>query len=240
MPAALEAEAVTVAFGGLTAVNRVSLTVEEGAIIGLIGPNGAGKTTLFNALTGHVRASGEVKLFGQRVTRLPAYARTRLGMGRTFQVERPFEGLTVLENVLIPAFLHTADRRAAEARARAALEQVGLSDRALQPSSDLNLARRRRLELAKALALEPKVLFLDELMAGLNPPALRDMISFVRGLADSGMAIVMVEHIMQAVTELCDRVVVLAFGERIAEGTPQQVTDDPRVIEAYLGVEEDD
>ena len=240
MPAALEAEAVTVAFGGLTAVNRVSLTVEEGAIIGLIGPNGAGKTTLFNALTGHVRASGEVKLFGQRVTRLPAYARTRLGMGRTFQVERPFEGLTVLENVLIPAFLHTADRRVAEARARAALEQVGLSDRALQPSSDLNLARRRRLELAKALALEPKVLFLDELMAGLNPPALRDMISFVRGLADSGMAIVMVEHIMQAVTELCDRVVVLAFGERIAEGTPQQVTDDPRVIEAYLGGSDDD
>ena len=240
MPAALRAENVTVTFGGLTAVNRVSLSVEEGAIIGLIGPNGAGKTTLFNALTGHVRSAGEVSLFGQRVTNLPAYARTRLGMGRTFQVERPFEGLTVLENVLIPAFLHTSDRRVAEARAREALDRVELLDRALQPSSDLNLARRRRLELAKALALDPKVLFLDELMAGLNPPALRDMITFVRGLADSGMAIVMVEHIMQAVTELCDRVVVLAFGERITEGTPQQVTDDPRVIEAYLGVEEDD
>ena len=240
MPAALRAENVTVTFGGLTAVNRVSLSVEEGAIIGLIGPNGAGKTTLFNALTGHVRSAGEVSLFGQRVTKLPAYARTRLGMGRTFQVERPFEGLTVLENVLIPAFLHTSDRRVAEARAREALDRVELLDRALQPSSDLNLARRRRLELAKALALDPKVLFLDELMAGLNPPALRDMITFVRGLADSGMAIVMVEHIMQAVTELCDRVVVLAFGERITEGTPQQVTDDPRVIEAYLGVEEDD
>ena len=240
MPAALEAERVTVTFGGLTAVNGVSLRVPEGGIVGLIGPNGAGKTTLFNALTGHVRARGEVRLFGRRVTRLPAYARTRLGMGRTFQVERPFHDLTVLENVLVGAFLRTADRHEAERRALAALERVGLADRALQPAGDLNLARRRRLELARALATEPKVLFLDELMAGLNPPALRDMIAFVRELAGSGMAIVMVEHIMQAVTELCDRVVVLAFGERIAEGTPQQVTDDPRVIEAYLGVEEDD
>src|SRR5690606_26389705 len=163
MPRALEAKGIVDQFGGLLAVNDVSLTREEGSILGLIGPNGAGKSTLFNALTGAAKnEKGEGELFGERVTRLPPYARSLLGMGRTFQIERPFEGLTVLENVLIPAFLRTSNRLEAERRAHTALEEVGLADRALQPSSDLNLARRRRLELAKALALEPRVLFLDE------------------------------------------------------------------------------
>ena len=235
MPRALEANGIVVQFGGLLAVNNVSLTLDEGAILGLIGPNGAGKSTLFNALTGYVKARGQVSFYGRRVDRLQPYARTRLGMGRTFQIERPFEGLTVLENVLIPAFLRAAGPAEAERVAYAALEQVGLADRALQPSSDLNLARRRRLELAKALAVQPKVLFLDELMAGLNPPALKEMIGFVRSLADSGLAIIMVEHIMEAVTELCEEVIVLAFGEKIAHSTPQVVMNDERVVEAYLG-----
>lgn len=235
---ALKADGITVRFGGVTAVDHVSLTVKDGEILGLIGPNGAGKTTLFNALTGFVSLEkGRIALYGEDVTRDPPYLRSRAGMGRTFQTERPFEELTVLENVLVPAFLKTQGRRQAEALAFEMLDRVGLADRAGQPALDLNLARRRRLELAKALAVRPRILFLDEIMAGLNPPALREMIGFVSGLRTQGMAIVMVEHIMQAIIELSDHVIVLASGKVIAEGTPQAVTSDERVIEAYLGTD---
>jgi branched-chain amino acid transport system ATP-binding protein len=238
MPEVLRAERLTVRFGGVTAVDHVDLKLADRDILGLIGPNGAGKTTLFNALTGFVRPDeGAVFMFGREVTHLAPFQRARDGMGRTFQTDRPFEELTVLENVLIPAFLKHPSRRSAERIAREVLDEVGLSDRADQPAMDLNLARRRRLELARALAIEPRILFLDEIMAGLNPPALREMIAFVRKLREKGLAILMVEHIMEAIIELCDHVIVLANGEKIAEGAPQQVVADSRVVEAYLGTD---
>ena len=238
MPNVLRADGITVKFGGVTAVNNVSLSLGSGEILGLIGPNGAGKTTLFNAVTGFAPMhSGRITLLDKDITALPAFKRTRLGFGRTFQTERPFEELTVLENVLVAAFLTVGRRSEAERLAMSVLEQIGLADRAHQPALDLNLARRRRLELAKALAVKPKVIFLDEIMAGLNPPALREMIVFVRSLSAQGLAVLMVEHIMEAIIELSDHVIVLASGEKIAEGTPQQVTSNERVIEAYLGTD---
>lgn len=238
MQSALKADGVTVKFGGVVAVNNVSIDVKKGQVLGLIGPNGAGKTTLFNALTGFVPLnSGHIYLQGRDITSLPAYARIRAGMGRTFQTERPFEELTLLENVLVAAFLKEPKRKQAEYLAMQVLEQVGLADRYDQPALDLNLARRRRLELAKALAVKPDVLFLDEMMAGLNPPALREMIEFVRNLTSENITIVMVEHIMEAIIELSNHVVVMADGSVIAEGRPNEVINDPKVITAYLGVD---
>lgn len=238
MQTVLKADNIKVQYGGVIAVNNVSVSLHEGEVLGLIGPNGAGKSTLFNAITGFTPINeGSVRFFDRDVTSLPAYERTRIGMGRTFQTERPYEDLTVMENVLVAAFLRNPKRKDAERVALSSLEQVGLSDRAHQLSSDLNLARLRRLELAKALALEPKVLFLDEIMAGLNPPALKDMIVFLRSLTATGISIVMVEHIMEAIIELSDHVVVLASGNKIAEGSAKEVISNEKVIEAYLGTD---
>ncbi len=238
MQTVLKAENIKVQYGGLVAVNRVSVSLNKGEVLGLIGPNGAGKSTLFNAITGFAPISeGRVQFFGEDVTNLPPYARSRVGMGRTFQTERPYEEMTVLENVLVAAFLKNPKRKDAERVALSALEKVGMSDRARQLSSDLNLARLRRLELAKALALDPKVLFLDEIMAGLNPPALKEMIEFLRSLTATGISIVMVEHIMEAIIQLSDHVVVLASGSKIAEGSAKEVINNEKVIEAYLGTD---
>lgn len=234
----IQADNIIVKFGGLIAVNNVSLSLKQGEILGLIGPNGAGKSTLFNAITGFAPIhSGKVVFYDEDVTTLPPYVRTRRGMARTFQTEQSYDELTVLENVLVAAFLKQNKRAEAEKIAMEALETVGLADRAHQLSTDLNLARLRRLELAKALALKPKVLFLDEIMAGLNPPALKEMVELLRNLTASGVSIVMVEHIMEAIIELCDHVIVLANGKQIAEGRAIDVTNDPMVIEAYLGTD---
>lgn len=238
MQTVLKADNIKVQYGGVIAVNNVSVSLNQGEVLGLIGPNGAGKSTLFNAITGFAPVSaGQVQFFGKDVTRLQPFERTRIGMGRTFQTERPYEDLTVLENVLVAAFLKNPKRKDAEKVALSALAKVGLSDRAHQLSSDLNLARLRRLELAKALALDPKVLFLDEIMAGLNPPALKEMIEFLRSLTTTGISIVMVEHIMEAIIQLSDHVVVLASGNKIAEGSAKEVINNEKVIEAYLGTD---
>lgn len=238
MQIVLKAENITVKFGGVIAVNNISLSLEQGRILGLIGPNGAGKSTLFNAITGFAPMSaGKVIIYDEDITSQPAYIRTRLGMGRTFQTERPYEELTVLENVLVAAFLNHSKKNDAEKISLKVLEKVGLLDRANQLSSDLNLARLRRLELAKALALEPKILFLDEIMAGLNPPALKEMINLIQGLTSTGISIVMVEHIMEAIIQLSDHVIVLASGNKIAEGSAIDVINDSQVIDAYLGTD---
>jgi branched-chain amino acid transport system ATP-binding protein len=236
----LEARGINVQFGGVKAVHDMSLTLNRGEIVGLIGPNGAGKTTLFNALTGFVPNTGTVLLEGRDISAAQPYELPRLGLARTFQVERPFEDLTVLENVMISSFLRHPKAKDARSHAATALERVGLIDRARQKCSELNLARRRRLEIGKALALEPKVLFLDEVIAGLNPPAQAEMIGFVRQLAQSGIGIVMVEHIMRVIMTLSDRVICMAFGEKIAEGTPKEVSVNPAVLDAYLGGIDDD
>ena len=238
MQTVLKANNIKVQFGGLVAVNHVSLSLDRGQVLGLIGPNGAGKSTLFNAITGFAPvASGTVTFLDREVTKLPPFIRTRIGMGRTFQTERPYEDMTVLENVLVAAFLKHPKRKDAERVALTSLDKVGLADRADQLSSDLNLARLRRLELAKALALEPQVLFLDEIMAGLNPPALKEMIALLKGLTATGISIVMVEHIMEAIIQLADHVIVLASGNKIAEGSAHDVINDEKVIEAYLGTD---
>jgi branched-chain amino acid transport system ATP-binding protein len=236
MGVALRADSLTVEFGGLVAVLDLGFELREGEILGLIGPNGAGKTTVFNAVSGFVRpARGRVSLFGRDVTRLPPWEMARLGVSRTFQVVRPFPRLTVLGNVLVGAHLRHRTRAAAERAAREVVERVGLEGSLHAPASSLTLPSRKRLELARALAIEPRVLLLDEVVAGLNPAEVGEMIALVRGIRASGVSVVIVEHIMKVVMGLSDRVVVLSFGRKIAEGSPDAVAADPEVISAYLG-----
>ena len=232
----LEAHDVVMAFGAFKAVDQASVTVSEGEILGLIGPNGAGKSTFFNCLTGDlVPTSGTVKFNGVDVTRLTPEARAQLGIARTFQVPLTFESMTVAENVMIGAFLRYPDAKTARAKALEVIDRVGMSALADAPARSLGTPGRKRLEIARALAAEPKVLLLDEAMAGLTPAEIQRAIELVRKIHGSGITLVIVEHIMEVINSLAQRVIVFHQGKEIARGAPNEVARNERVIEAYLG-----
>jgi ABC-type branched-subunit amino acid transport system ATPase component len=223
-------------FGGLLAVKAVSFAAPAGRIMALIGPNGAGKTTLFAVISGFLKPSdGRVFYCGEDVTGQPPHRLARRGIARTFQIVQPFAGLTVRDNILVGAFLRHRSRQAALEAAESVAREVGLAPMIDQSADTLTVAGRKRLELARALATEPKLLLLDEVLAGLNPSEIRDIVPVIRGLCDRGISILMIEHVMQAVMRLSEHVFVLAEGRIIAEGTPAQVAADAKVVEAYLG-----
>ncbi len=232
----LKAHKISKSFGGLRALDGVMLGVAEGEIVALIGPNGAGKTTLFSVVAGFVQADeGTVTFDGADITNEPPHRICRLGLARTFQIAQPFAGLSVRENIAVGAHLHIARRREALEKANNVAALLGLGDILDQRADGLTAASRKRLELARALATMPKLLLLDEIFAGLNPTEVEEIIPVIREIRGQGVTIVLVEHIMRAVMRLSDRVVVLNNGEVIAEGLPDAVVCDARVIEAYLG-----
>jgi branched-chain amino acid transport system ATP-binding protein len=236
----LEGKTISVSFGGVRALNDVDLAVRKGDVLGLIGPNGAGKTTLLNAISGLCPSRSEtLKFNGVEISHLKPHRRAKLGLARTFQVVKPFDRLTVVENVAVGAMFSghriPTKSRVLE-RARVALEQVGIASKADLYPRQLTLSERQQLELARALAMEPALLLLDEVMAGLNHTEIEKTMALVRHInASLGITIIVVEHVMKAIMNICNRIVVLHFGKKIAEGTPAQIIESPEVIQAYLG-----
>jgi branched-chain amino acid transport system ATP-binding protein len=236
MSALLEVRNVWQRFGGLVANSDVSIVVEPGEIVGLIGPNGAGKSTLFNLIAGvYTPTQGTIVFDGQDITRLPSAARCERGIARTFQVVKSFETMSVIDNVIVGALIRTTDMREARRRAHVVLEFAGLDARADILASDLIPSEKRRLEIARALATEPKLLLLDEALTGLTAVEAQKGVDLIRATRDEGVTILMVEHVMEIVMPLVDRAIVLDLGKVLVEGAPRDVVRDPRVIKAYLG-----
>lgn len=233
------AEGLVKNFGGLAAVHEVSFQIREGEIVGLIGPNGAGKTTVFNLISGiHSLDRGHIYMADKEITHLKPHVRSQMGIGRTFQIVRPFDGMTILENVMVPILARDSDPRKAEESAIEVLRETGLLSLADASPQNITFAQRKRLEIARALATRPKFLLLDEVLAGLNPVEVEESLPLIRQIRSRGVTIFMIEHVMAALMSVSERVLVMDEGEMIASGTPAEVTANRRVIEAYLGEEE--
>jgi branched-chain amino acid transport system ATP-binding protein len=235
----LEGERVTKYFGGLTAVHSVDFTIDQGEIVGLIGPNGAGKTTLFNLISGALPTTiGEIRYKDRKITSLKPNQICKRGIARTFQLVKLFGNMTVLENVLLGSLFGTSrdiDESDAKRESLELLEFVGLSAVREAPAKDLTLANQKRLEVVRGLATKPELLLLDEMMAGLNPTEVTQSMELVKMIQDKGITVFMIEHVMKAIMNVCDRIMVLDHGVKIADGTPQEITTNKKVVEVYLG-----